>query len=170
MQVTTFQVEALRLVERLWAELERREGDNLVSFVVFGSVARGEAAPGSDVDLLLVFRALPTSRAERFRIFYDAREALRQKTKDGGLEAAGHPFDWSPVILTMEEARYHSPLYLDLVEDARLLLDRGGFFVQVLDGLRARMRELGSRRVRLPGGSWYWDLKPDWKPGEVIEL
>jgi len=29
---------------------------------------------------------------------------------------------------------------------------------------------LGSRKVILGNGSWYWDLKPDWKPGEVIEL
>ncbi|MEW6049226.1 MAG: nucleotidyltransferase domain-containing protein, partial [Bacillota bacterium] len=34
-------------------------GDNLTSVVLFGSVARGEAGPGSDVDLLVVCRELP---------------------------------------------------------------------------------------------------------------
>jgi hypothetical protein len=32
------------------------------------------------------------------------------------------------------------------------------------------MRALGSRRVYLADGSWYWDLKPDFRPGEVVEL
>jgi hypothetical protein len=32
------------------------------------------------------------------------------------------------------------------------------------------MAELGSRRIELPDGGWYWDLKPDWRPGEVVDL
>jgi hypothetical protein len=31
------------------------------------------------------------------------------------------------------------------------------------------LHELGARRVRL-GSAWYWDLKPDFKPGEVFDL
>jgi hypothetical protein len=57
-----------------------------------------------------------------------------------------------------------------MVGDAILLFDRDGFFESVLDELRARMRALGSRRVMLPDGSWYWDLKPDFRFGEVVEL
>ena len=71
---------------------------------------------------------------------------------------------------TPEEARHHSPLYLDMVEDAVLLVDRDGFFTTVLDAMRARMRELGSRRVFLDDGNWYWDLKPDFRFGEVVEI
>jgi hypothetical protein len=78
--------------------------------------------------------------------------------------------EWNLVTKSPEEARYRSPLYLDLVEDAVLLVDRDGFFQAVLDGMRARMRELGSRRVVLPDGSWYWDLKPDFRFGEVVEI
>jgi len=39
-----------------------------------------------------------------------------------------------------------------------------------LDAVRRRMAELSSRRIELPDGSWYWDLKPDWRPGEVVDL
>ena len=55
------------------------------------------------------------------------------------------------------------------VEDTRILYDEGGFFAAVLDRLRARLRQLGSRRI-WRGNAWYWDLKPDFKPGEVFEL
>ena len=51
-----------------------------------------------------------------------------------------------------------------------LLLDRGAFFANVLDAMRARMRALGSRRVFLEDGNWYWDLKPDFRFGEVVEI
>ena len=39
-----------------------------------------------------------------------------------------------------------------------------------LAALRRRLAELGSRRIELADGSWYWDLKPDLRPGEMIEL
>ena len=29
---------------------------------------------------------------------------------------------------------------------------------------------MGAKRIGLDDGSWYWDLKPDYKPYEVIEL
>jgi uncharacterized protein len=165
---TRFQHDVERWLERLRAALERREGENLVSFVVYGSVARGTAAPGSDVDLLLVFRSLPPRRHDRFLVWYRELEQLR--ATHGALLADGCAFDWSVLSLTTEEARYHSPLYLDITLDGRLLLDRGAFFAGVLDGLRARIRELGSRRVELDDGSWYWDLKPGLRYGEVVEL
>ncbi len=49
---------------------------------------------------------------------------------------------------------------LKLVERSRDLLG---------ERLRARMAALGSRR-RSYLGHPYWDLKPDWKPGDVIDL
>jgi predicted nucleotidyltransferase len=168
MDSTRFQRESEGWAERLRDTLVRREGDNLLSVVVYGSVARGTASPGADVDVLLVFRDLPKGRHDRFLVWYRALEELR--AEHGRIVADGHAFDWSVLPLTADEAAYHSPLYLDMTVDARLLLDRGAFFARVLDGLRARMREAGSRRVPLPDGSWYWDLKPGMRFGEVVEL
>jgi hypothetical protein len=36
-------------------------------------------------------------------------------------------------------------------------------------GLRARMEALGSTRKMFKGGV-FWDHKPDFRPGEVVEL
>jgi len=36
--------------------------------------------------------------------------------------------------------------------------------------MRDCMRRLGSRRVRLEDGSWYWHLRPDFRFGGVVEL
>lgn len=48
--------------------------------------------------------------------------------------------------------------------------DRGGFFREVLEGLRRRLSELGAERKFLKGGGWYWDLKPDYRFGKVFEI
>jgi len=39
----------------------------------------------------------------------------------------------------------------------------------VLERVRERLRELGAQRKQ-PGTVRYWDLKPDFRPGEVIEI
>ena len=135
----------------------------LISIVLFGSVARHEARPTSDIDVLLVAEGLPRRPADRRQPSLDAWEAARTA-------CALPPVEWNLIVKTPDEARYRSPLYLDMVEDAVLILDRGRFFEAVLAGMRARMRELGSRRVHLPDGSWYWDLKPDFRWGDVVEI
>jgi predicted nucleotidyltransferase len=148
------------LLGRLVEALRARLGESLVSVVVYGSVARGEARRDSDVDLLIVAENLPRSRLARQDLFMEVEE---------GLEEEGFFIDFSPVILTPEEARRTRLLYLDMVEDAVILYDRGGFFESVLARLRSRLEELGAERVRL-GRRWYWRLKKDYKWGEVIEL
>src|SRR5438067_639718 len=60
-------------------------------------------------------------------------------------------------------------LHLHLTEDAMILHDRDGFFAGVLDRMRASLRRLGSKRIR-EGATWYWDLKPDFEPGEIVEI
>ena len=138
-------------------------GEGLVSIVLFGSVARQQARPTSDIDLVLVADGLPRRLADRRRPFLESWERTRA--------AQGLPFvQWNLIVKSTAEARARVPLYLDIVEDGILILDRGRFFEGVLAGMRARMRELGSRRVFLDDGTWYWDLKPDYRFGEVVEI
>jgi hypothetical protein len=49
------------------------------------------------------------------------------------------------------------------------LYDREGFLQSALGRLKARLESLGARRI-WRGNAWFWDLKPDFKPGDVIEL
>jgi predicted nucleotidyltransferase len=140
-------------------------GERLISLAVFGSVGRETARPDSDVDLLLIADPLPTGRMRRIEEFEEVERRVRDLL---GAEATGVP-PLSPVFKTPEEADHGSPLFLDMTEDARLLVDRGGFFAATLERLRQRLAQLGARRIWL-GNAWYWDLKPDYRPGEVFEL
>jgi predicted nucleotidyltransferase len=147
--------------------LQERLGKNLVSVVLFGSVARGEASVNSDIDLLIVAETLPTGRFARLALL-DEVERQVQPLLDG-LEEEGISARVSTVLKTRKEAERIVPLYLDLVEDGVILRDAEGFFRAVLARLRASLDQLGARRERL-GKIRYWDLKPDLVPGERFEL
>ena len=55
-------------------------------------------------------------------------------------------------------------LLLDVCDHGIILFDPRAVLACKLASLRLRLRELGSRRIELADGSWYWDLKPDLRP------
>jgi len=61
------------------------------------------------------------------------------------------------------------PLLLDVTEDGIILYD-DGLMANKLRELRERLQALGSKRVRTRSGKWYWILKPDIKPGEIVQI
>lgn len=155
----------LRALAQAFCERLRAEwGDNLVSVVLYGSVARSDCEKNSDIDLLIVAEDLPRRpRDLRYQMLIPMEDALHDEI--AALREQGYNAHISAVIKRRDEATHHSPLYLDMTEDAVLLYDKDGFFAGVLEEMRA----LGSRRVWLKGG-WYWDLKPDYQYGEVFEI
>ncbi len=155
------------LLQRLLSAIQRHYRDRLVTVAVFGSVGRGVMRHDSDVDLLIIADGLPHGRMNRMAEFAAVESSLGEIL--GELRRMGIDTTLSPVLKTPEEARAGSPLFLDMVEDARLLYDRDGFFGGRLGKLRERLAKLGARRI-WRGNVWYWDLKPDYKPGEVFEL
>ena len=153
--------------ERYTQLLRETLGDNLVSVVLFGSVAREEATSDSDIDLLVVCEELPPGRFARLRLldqadrrFDDDLVRLRSREIDTRL---------ARLVRTRDEATRVVPLYLDLVQDAQLLHDTGGFFASVLARLAQSLERLGAER-RMRGRVRYWVLKRDFVPGEVFEL
>jgi len=155
------------LIKRFVERLREEFGDNLVSVVLYGSVARGDYRPDSDIDLLLIFEELPRGAfARRDMVSWLEREVegeIPQRLEEGQY----HGF--TTILKTREEARHTVPYYLDMTTDAVILYDKDHFFSGVLDRLRARMKELGSKKVYI-GDKWYWDLKPNLEFGEIIEL
>ncbi|BCU69871.1 nucleotidyltransferase domain-containing protein [Stygiolobus caldivivus] len=155
------------LLNKMVKILEEEFGDDLVSVVLYGSVARGDNRRDSDVDLLVVIKGLPKdSMLKRIRLF-------ETKVEDRlGLEelwSKGYYISLSPVLKTPEEAEKFSPLYLDMVYDAIILYDKDLFFTRILQKLRERLEELGAERVKM-GKRWYWVLKKGSKFGETVEL
>jgi predicted nucleotidyltransferase len=156
-----------RVLEKLRTEVQAFYGERLVSLVIFGSVGRGTPGFDSDIDFLVIVRDLPAGRMKRIREFDAVEERINPLIQS--LRADGIHTSLSPVIKSPEEALQGSPLFFEMVEDAKILFDSGGFFAGVLAKLRNRLQALGSQRVRL-GNAWYWILKPDIQRGEVFEI
>jgi len=154
------------LLDALVKSLEKHF--NLISVVIYGSVARGEAGKDSDIDLLIVADNLP-DRYERFKLFEMAEKDKKVKHLLESLRRKGYNVFLSPIIKSRKEASIITPLYLDMVEDAVILYDKEDFFSKILERLRKRLMELKAERVRI-GKRWYWRLKKDYKFGEVIRI
>lgn len=138
---------------RIAADLQKGLGGGLVSVVLFGSRARGEAHEGSDWDFLVVARDLPEGTLERvFRLkkmltpLYRGEVSLLAKTPEEFV--AGLP-----------------DLYLDIALDGVILYDTGGYMAERLKSLRALIRRKGLHRER-EGRDLIWHWKhppgPDW--------
>ena len=156
------------LVARFVQRARATFGDNLVSLVLFGSVARGDFKSTSDVDLLVVFETLPSQRHERYALTHALEEEIAESVPGNFSDAHWHSF--SIIRKTRAEAQRTGLYYLDLTTDAIMLYDRDHFFQGVLDHLRVRLHELGSQKVYLDDGSWYWRLKPQAALGEMVEI
>ena len=136
------------------------------SFVVYGSVARGTAKENSDLDLLVVSDSFHGSMGRRIELLANIvyehcrNEILFLRKKGYNVSLSFYP------LKTVEVERLPIIL-LDMVDDARIVYDEDRFFELIL--LKLKEKLLKAKRVKTEKG-WYWDLKPDYKPYEVVEL
>ena len=155
------------LLDVYLAEVRDRLGADVSAVAVYGSVARGQAHPASDIDLFVVHRG---ERAAVFEVFLEVALQLRDHPLVEELQARDIPTEPYPVLRSKEELADTPWLLLDVCDHGIILFDPHRVLTHKLASLRRRLRELGSRRIELPDGSWYWDLKPDLRPGEVFTL
>ncbi len=156
------------LLNRLLALLQARLGERLLAVALYGSLARGQARPTSDMDLLIVHCG---DRMAVFDQFMDIVLHDLERTPEWmELKGRGIRPDPYPVFFTPAELADTPWLLLDVQDHGIILYDPQAILQRKFESLRRRLAELGSRKVVLEDGSWYWHLKPDWKPGEVIEL
>ncbi len=153
--------------KRLLKELVNYYGSRLVTVAIFGSVGRGTPTYQSDIDVLIIAEELPRGRLRRVEEFQKVEERLEPFLKE--FEKDGVFTYLSPIFKTPEEALGGSLLFLDMIDDARILYDRDDFFKNLLEGLKKRLSELKAKRI-WRGSTWHWVLKEDYKPGETIEI
>ena len=143
--------------------------DNIVSAILYGSVAKGKARKDSDIDVCLIFKSLPNSRHKRTLLIFPLMKAIREKKSYERLYSEGYLAEISPVLYTVKEIQDTKPIFLDMVEDGIILLD-DGTLQEKIEKIKKRLKELGSRKVILEDGSYYWILKPGLKLGEEIAI
>jgi hypothetical protein len=148
--------------------LKNSLSDALVSVVLYGSRARGTARKESDIDLLVVIDARGSDARTLEKKVHEALQPACREAFDFYLRTGEYPCP-TPLVKSIEQAGNFSRIYLDMLEEGKILYDRSDFIRGVFDGLRKRLAQLGARRVWF-GDNWVWDLKPDYKPGDIVEL
>ena len=135
--------------------LQTGSGRNLMALVLFGSRSRGEARKGSDWDIFLLCRSLPSSPMKRYA---HLRELCKEDLKIGV----------SFLAKTKREFEEGFPsFYLDLALDGMILYDADGYMEAKLRRIRDIIKESGLKREKIPGG-FFWDWKKH--PGPVWEI
>ncbi len=128
-----------------------RLGDGLEGIVLYGSRARGDAHPDSDLDLLLVTKTLPSDPFERACLLSAPRLAL------------GSPPVSVRGLTTDEYERDIAPIDLDIAIDGRVLFDSNGYMAERLSLIRQRLKEAGLSRDSELVWRWRsWPKRRDW--------
>lgn len=140
----------------------------LSSLAAYGSVARGVAKKESDVDLLIVSNDFTRSLGSRIDRLVKVEEALREEL--AWFRKHGFYTSFSFYPLREEEAEKAPMLFLDLVDEAIILYDRGRLLERILSELKAKLLKMGARRVLIDKDRWYWDLNPNYKFGDVVSI
>ncbi|HEX3034367.1 MAG TPA: nucleotidyltransferase domain-containing protein [Thermodesulfobacteriota bacterium] len=155
-------------LEKLLGSLKSNFGEGvIIACALFGSVARGEAKIHSDIDLLVVHEQVKFDPAKRF--VDTLLETRKEKEYLQLIEKGIYP-EPSIIFVTPEEISHRPLILLDIMDHGLILLDENGFLAGKLKKLKEKLTEMGAEKIILKDGSWAWDLKPDWRPGEVIEI
>lgn len=149
-------------------KLEKLLQNDLISVVLFGSTARGEAGEGSDIDILIV--AEKFGNGGRFEVFNAIEKELRTSNEYRELQGNKLGTLISPVPLTPSEIEKNPSILLDIVSDGIILYDVDDFIENKIESLSKKLKKLGSKKIFLDDKRYYWDLKPDYKFGEVVEI
>ena len=142
--------------------------NDLISVVLFGSAARGEAGEGSDIDILIV--AEKFGEEGRFEVFNEIEKYLKASEEYCDLKDKKLGTLISPVPLTPSEVEKNPSILLDIVMDGIMLYDVDDFIINKMKSMKRKLKKMGSERIFLDDKRYYWDLKPDYKLGEVVEI
>jgi hypothetical protein len=138
------QREAIAPLLVVYLEEAREEwGERLVAAVVYGSYARGQATPSSDIDLLLVVEGLPHD----WRLIHDLEEEWARRGRAWGKR-------WQVLLASPEDVNcsveWAAPLMLEIYEAHWIVFDPQGFFADRMRRMKRLMEERGIRQRR-PG-------------------
>jgi predicted nucleotidyltransferase len=127
----------------LTAELRQRLGSRLVALVLFGSRARGDAADGSDWDVLLISAHLPPKPFERHLY---VKQLLPTSWRSSVSVLAKTPEEFDAALQVV---------YLDIALDGVVLYDRQRYVTKRLSKIRRHLATQGLYRAR-EGQNFHW--------------
>jgi len=138
------------------------------SFAVYGSVARGTATSTSDIDILVISEDFQGSLGSRIEKLNEVEAFFQEELRWLSHRKIYTSLSFYP--LKKEEAKRLPSIFLDLTEEAVILHDENQFLERLLVTFKAKLLQQGAKRIFIDKKHWYWDLKPDYKFGEKVEI
>lgn len=133
------------ILKELRKELIKEYGENLVSAVIFGSVARNTFTEESDIDLLILCKRVPKSRMERLKKFEKVESRIEKLAEKLGIEN----LEINPIITTLKKIE-GNPILLDLMRSSKILYDKDARFSKYLSLLRKKIED----KIMFREGYW----------------
>lgn len=135
--------------------LQAKFRDHLVAVALFGSAARGETDPRSDLDFLVVLRGIPKTLERRYEVYkpiHDAITSQHRQVKDVTV------IDIDEEYINDENAEISS-LMLNIISDAVILHDPSGKLATFVNEGRRLIETAGLERYKTKDGKYGWKSK-----------
>ena len=142
--------------------------EDLLSIILFGSVARGKWNKESDIDLLIIFTnksSLKNTLNKRLAKIISDYERNSKISNSKGDRLFSTIQD---ITLVLKELHTFRTIFYDIAMDGIIIFDRDKTGFQFLKKIKKRIEEKGLRRIFIKENDFYWERKV--KFGEIIEL
>ena len=154
------------LILKLFMVLKEYFGENLISFGVYGSVARNKARKNSDLDLFLVFKEFQGTIGKRldFLSIIERNDVIKNEIMFLNENNYFPRINYSPLN---ESELKMSFFTIDIAFDMKVVYDTN-ILNSFLEKIFRKINERKIERIYLDGERYYLDLKI--KFGEVFEF
>jgi len=148
--------------------LKENYKEDLLSIILFGSVARGKWNNESDIDLFIIFsnkssiRTTINNQLTKIISDYERKSKLKNSKGDRLFSTI------QDISLLLKDLHTFRTIFYDIAMDGIILFDRNHLGDQFLRKIKKRIEEKGLKRVFIKENDYYWERNVDF--GEIIEL
>ncbi len=144
--------------------LKENYKEDLLSIILFGSVARGKWNNESDIDLFILFsnKSSINNRLTKIISDYERKSKLKNSKGDRLFSTI------QDISLLIKDLHKFRTIFYDIAMDGIILFDRNQTGFHFLKKIKKRIEEKGLRRVFIKENDYYWERNV--KFGEIIEL
>lgn len=148
--------------------LKEKYKEDLLSIILFGSVARGKWNNESDIDLFIIFsnkssiRTTINNRLTKIISDYERKSKLKNSKGDRLFSTI------QDISLLLKDLHTFRTIFYDIAMDGIILFDRNQTGFHFLKKIKKRIEEKGLKRVFIKENDYYWERNV--KFGEIIEL
>jgi len=143
--------------------------NNLISVILYGSVARGKWTYESDIDLLLIFSDEISNKSKLHKTLTNITITFEKALllKDGNGRTIYCSLQEYPIFL--KDLDNFRTLFYDIAMDGIILYDRTNMGFSFIERIKKRILNKNIKRIFISERDFYWK-RNDVQFGELIEL